>query len=334
VRDVRQLEPPLDHRRSRALQDLSRIAVLDCDDGLPGIERGIEHGVDFRGRQIAMLAAVESDVESVDRALGLPEVIGDDAGRVFAYRRLWARILGDACRELHDCAYARHLENVALILDCDHPSGEGWRRLDCGVEHSRDDDVDPVNGAAIRLCRRVETRHRLTDEVESVASLEGWCLAQRKLCCIACELAVGELVAAPVDDEAFLGAAFRDVDAPSFRSGTDQHIARGGARGAQPIVERRGRHRGAFLLGGRLLTKRDLVGRPAGDESNFDPRPIRVELVGEDFGQRGARALSDLRLRQPEGDLSARGDDPIGDFMLDAAPARRRAARNRRDRNE
>ena len=59
----------------------------------------------------------------------------------------------------------------------------------------------------------------------------------------------------------FSVAARGGIDVPVSARGADQHLARGGAGGAQPLVEHRGRHRGAFLLDGRLLPEGDLVGR-------------------------------------------------------------------------
>jgi hypothetical protein len=246
-----------------------------------------------------------------------------------------AHVLRDTRRQLHHRLHAGHFENIGFVLDPDHPPGEGRRRLDRGVEHSGDDDVDAIDGAAVRLRRRVEPRNRLADETETIAALERRSLVQRQLCRFACKLAVGEPVAVPVDDEALLGAAVRDVDAPSPGGGTDQHVASGGAGGAEPEVKRRRRHRGAFLLRGRFLAKRDPVGRPAGDESNFDVRPIRIELLGENLRQRGVRALSYLRLREPERDPSARrDDDPVGDFDLRPLAALGRAGELRRDGND
>ena len=85
----------------------------------------------------------------------------------------------------------------------------------------------------------------------------------------------------------------------------------------QALVERRGRHRGAFFLRRRLLPERDLVGGPAGHEPDLHPLPIGVELVGEDLWQRGVGPLPDLRLRQAERDLPAGGDqDPIRDLIV------------------
>jgi hypothetical protein len=88
-------------------------------------------------------------------------------------------------------------------------------------------------------------------------------------------------------------------------------------RDAQALVERRGRHRGAFFLRRRLLPKRDLVGGLAGHEPDLHPLPIGVELIGKDLRQRRVRSLPDLRLRQAERDLAAGGDqDPIRDLIV------------------
>jgi len=157
---------------------------------------------------------------------------------------------------------------------------------------------------------------------------------ERQLGGVRRELAISEPLATRIDDDAVLGAARRDLDVPSLRRGAHEHVARGGAGDAQALVERRGRHRGAFFLRRRLLPERNLVGGPAGHEPDLHPLPIGVELVGEDLRQRGVRPLPDLRLRQAERDLPAGGDqDPVRDLVVGVAIALR-ARRPPGDRDE
>jgi hypothetical protein len=59
-------------------QDLRRLASDQRRDGALGIEARLQHGVDPGAREIARAAAVELHVEHIERALGLPEMIGDD----------------------------------------------------------------------------------------------------------------------------------------------------------------------------------------------------------------------------------------------------------------
>ena len=66
----------------RAPQDLARPAALERGHALLGGQRGVQRGIDLGGREVAVGAAVEHDIERVERALGLPEMIRDDANRV------------------------------------------------------------------------------------------------------------------------------------------------------------------------------------------------------------------------------------------------------------
>ena len=93
MRDVGQHEAPLDDRGGALLQDPVRLASDQCRDGALAIEARRQHGVDSGARQIARAAAVEFHVERIERALGLPEMIGDDADRVVTRQMRYARVL-------------------------------------------------------------------------------------------------------------------------------------------------------------------------------------------------------------------------------------------------
>jgi hypothetical protein len=230
----------------------------------------------------------------------------------------------------HHRAHPGHFENIGLVVDGAHLPAEGARGLDGRVEHAGHHHVDAEDRAAVAFCRRIQARHRLADEVKLAALLERRRGAERQLGGGGGELPVGEPLAARIDDEAVLGAALRDIDAPALRRRAGQHVTCSSARGTQALIERRGRHRGALLLRRRLLPERDLVGRLAGHEPDLDARPIGVELVGENLRQRRVRALPHLRLREGERDIFARRDhDPIGDLV-----ALRGAASSHGDGNE
>ena len=186
MRDVRQHEAPLDDRRRTLLQEFARPAPDQRGDALLGFQRRIEHGVNLGAREIALAAAVEDDVERIDRTLGLPVIVGDDADRVVARRVLrmvrGAVLIGDRHRrQLHHGAHAGHLENFGLVVDRDHLPGEGGRRLDGGVEHAGHHHVDAVDRAAIALGRRVQARDRLADQGKPAAILERRHGVERKL---------------------------------------------------------------------------------------------------------------------------------------------------------
>ena len=69
------------------------MASQERGDAMLRVQRLVQLGIYRRRREIAVRAAVEGDVESVDRALGLPEAIRDDAtalsGEDLAMRGCW-----------------------------------------------------------------------------------------------------------------------------------------------------------------------------------------------------------------------------------------------------
>jgi hypothetical protein len=324
VGNVRQQEPPLDHRCRALFQDFLRLAFQQRSHPMLGVQGRVELRVDAGAGEIARDATVERHVEGIDGPFGLPEMIGDDSDRVVPrqvrrLRMLRAGVLVDdrKRRELHHRTHPRHLENVGFVLDGRHLPGEGARGLDGGVEHARHHDVDAEHRAAVAFRRRVQARHRLADQVKPAAFLERRRRVERQLGRAGGKLPIRELLAAAVDDVAALGPALRKIDTPSLGRRAHEHVAGSSAGGAQARVEHRGRHRGALFLHGRLLAERDLVGRSAGHEPDLDAGPVGVELVRQDLRQHGVRALPDLRLGEPERDLAVRRNhDPVGDLIV------------------
>jgi hypothetical protein len=340
MRDVRQHEAPLDDLGRATFKDFSRLPPDQRGDALLGVQAGLQHGVDLGGGEIAGDAAVEHNVERIERALGLPELIGDDADRVVARQIRQPWMLGAGVlvgngerRELHHRTHPGHFENIGLVVDGGHLPAERARALDGGVEHPGDHDVDAEDRAAVAFGRRIQARHRLADEMKSAALLERWRGAERQFGGGGGELPVRQPLAARIDDEAVLGAALRDIDVPRLRRRAGEHATGSSACNTQALIERRGRHRGALFLRRRLLPERDLVSRLAGHEPDLDALPIGVELVGENLRQRGVRPLPHLRLGEGERDLSARRDhDPIGDLV--AVVALRSATPSHGDGND
>src|SRR5262249_56409470 len=102
---------------------VSWVLLAQGSGAVLGVQAGLEHGVDLGGGEIAGGTAVEHHVERIERALGLPELIGDDADRVVArqVRQPWmpgARVLvGDGERgELHHRVHPGHLRISASLL--------------------------------------------------------------------------------------------------------------------------------------------------------------------------------------------------------------------------
>ena len=336
VGDVRQQKAPLDDRGRTFFQNLPRLTPLQRGDALLGVQAGLQHGFNLDGGQIGGDAAVELDVERIERAVGLPEPIGYDADgivprQIRQLRMLHARVfIGDGeRRELYHRMHAGHFQYFGFILDRGHLPGKSARRLDGGVEHAGHHDVDAEHRAAVAFPHRVQTRQWFSDQVEAALVFQGRVAAERQLGGRSGEVSVREPLAARIDDEAVLAAALSNIDIPLLRRGADEHVAGRGAGNAQAPEQRRGRHRGALLLRRRLLAECNLVGSLAGYEPDLDTLPIGVELVGENLRQRRIRALPHLRLRQAKRDLPARRDrDPVGDLVV----ALRGASANRHDK--
>ena len=135
--DVREYEVPLYHRGRLVTQNLPRRTDVDDRDSLVAVECGLQQGVDFRGRKAALRAAVEHDIQGVERPLGLPEMIGDHADRVIARQGYEPWMFGgglfvchgDRC-DPHYRVDARHLENFGFVSDCTTaPVKEGAIRI-------------------------------------------------------------------------------------------------------------------------------------------------------------------------------------------------------------
>src|ERR1051325_3413858 len=116
-----------------------------------------------------------------------------------------------------------------------------------------------------------------------------------------------------------LSAARRAIDLPRRRRRVDQHLARRGARLAQRLPRRADRGAAAGAHGARPA--RGILGH--GREPYA--RPIGLELLGEDHGETGLRALAHLGL------VDGEGDDPVGTDAQPGVGGERRGV-DRRDR--
>src|SRR5260221_11602947 len=99
-----------------------------------------------------------------------------------------------------------------------------------------------------------------------------------------------------MNDGTILGFASREWDAPFQGGGADQHFAGGGSRLPHriPSSTHTATASGALIaeeLAGARLFDRDLL-------------PVSLEFLGEDHRERGVHALSHLRTRNYDGDLS------------------------------
>ena len=129
----------------------------------------------------------------------------------------------------------------------------------------------------------------------------GWCAAAAQSCAVGRRRARGG-----VDDRPVLGAALGERARPSARrGGARQHLARGRAR----LAERRPRGARAGAAAGDL--EAELAGcrrRGARGVLHVDARRIDLELLGDEHGVRGHRALPHLHAVEREDHPVVGGD--------------------------
>jgi len=281
-------------------------------------------------RQQRLLVGRGEDVAGAERLVGVARRLGDDAG---AFARLaqprpdlrggdrpigpvgpghgqriqsllgGPRVVADHRHQIiqrYDLADARDGERLGLVEARDLAAAHRALGED-GELHPGRHGVDPIDGAAVHLVGRVEPLERPADHPERLGILQRRILRQRQASRRRDELAITGLAAARlVKDAAVLRAALGCGDAPALRGGFDQSRARGGAGLAQ------GRPEGADGVGiaGGLHSQQGvgielLVGRGV-----LEPHhpPSRVELLGEDHGNRGVGALPHLHLGHDQGD--------------------------------
>jgi len=114
-----------------------------------------------------------------------------------------------------------------------------------------------------------------------------------------------------VDDGAVLGDALLDRRAEALRRGGSKHLARGGAGRA----ERRPRGAHAAAPAGDLEAERRVgvvVAAVRGREPDLDAGGIDLELLGEERGVRGHRALPHLDAVEHEDHVVVRRDPQPG----------------------
>jgi len=104
-----------------------------------------------------------------------------------------------------------------------------------------------------------------------------------------------------VNDAAVGSAAFRFGDGPGLRRGGDEHLAAGGADTTErvPIGRSRGAATGALGAIFRFVEIGLL---------DADVFPSNVEFIGDDHGEMGLHALTDLGILGHDGDDAVRSD--------------------------
>ena len=140
-----------------ALDRLGRVAVLTGAVGDRRRQALLEVLRDRRARLRCAGALLPDNRQRVERPLGPPPGIGDDRDR---------RVV-----DLDDAAYPGHRRNLRLVVAHER-AAEHRARLDRGVQHARQRDVDRVDQAAVQLGRRVQPLQRLAGNLPIFRILE------------------------------------------------------------------------------------------------------------------------------------------------------------------
>ena len=275
------------------------VAVLIADEGLLGVEAGLEHLGDGGARDLGIRALVPNDRKRVERGLGLPPGIGDhrDAG----------------VADLHDLLHTLHAGDLGGV-EALHLAAEHRTILDRGVEHARQLDVDPVHHLAGGLVGGVEPLQRLAGNLPVLRVLELDFGRRLELGGGFGNLAKRRLAARRrVRNHAVRRRALGRRDLPLVGRGLDQHHASRRAalahvfvRGADATAAA-GRHVTPHALARDALARCRIFGR--------DFRPVALELLGDELGETGERALTHLGAGDADDDGVVRPDhDPSIDF--------------------
>ena len=181
------------------------------------------------------------------------------------------------------------------------------------VHHARDLHVAGVQRLAGHLVGEVDARNVLADQAEPILRLELLGLDRRQVLRRLGkrrDFAVADLpVGAGMDNRAEFGRELADRHVPALRHRVDQNLARLRARHAawHPVTARGD-------AGHHELRLEDRVVVGGGDRRllDLDLRPVGVQLLGDDQGQRGVDALPHLRRRSHDGDRAVGCNGDIG----------------------
>ena len=176
----------------------------------------------------------------------------------------------------------------------------GGSALEHGVQHAWQANVDTEQWRTRHHLRCVHAALRLADDAELGSALqwngsEVWCGQCRSR---GCQLAVGPLaLCGCMVDLPVAGGEFSHRHAGVCRRGLQQHLACGGTGLAQWQPIGGGRHAAT----GALRPKARGV---EGSVYHLHLRPVAVQFLGDEHGQRGFDALSDLGVLAGNGHLA------------------------------
>jgi hypothetical protein len=232
---------------------------------------------------------------------------------------------GDAAADLNDVADAGN--GLGFVgVEARHLAAEHRTLHDARDQHARPLHVEAELGCAVDLRGDVETRQRLTEDLEVLGIFQRDVLWHRQRRGLVGQRAVFHATSTrPMDDFAFFRRQAVLEDVPGLRGGGDEHRARGRAGLAQDLphpadaVAAGGQLRAAEIRVAELrIGRRPLV---------LDPAPVGVELFGEEHRHRRHDALAHLELRQHDRDVVI-GANLYPDVRLEEARGSGRAVRS------
>jgi hypothetical protein len=273
-----------------------RVAGLVADIGLVGIQTGLDEFRDRGARRLGVLARIPNDRQRLDRGLCMPERVSNHGNTGVA--------------DLHHLLHPGHAGHLGGIEALDLAAIDR-RILDGRDQQAGHLDVDAVDLLAGELVEGVEPLDALAGDLPILGVLELDVLGGLELGGRLGHLA--ESRGAPrrlVGDHAVGGVAFRGRDLPFIGGGLDQHFAGGGSALADIFV----RGANAAAAAGREIAPHALACQvlSGGGKLGGDLRPVAFELLGDQLGEAGERALAHLGARDPNDDGVVRLDHHPG----------------------
>ncbi len=283
----------------RARQRALGVAVLVADEGLLRIQPRLELLRNGRAGHLGVFALVPDDRQRIERGLGLPPVLRDHRNRGIA--------------DLDHFLHAFHALDLGGI-EALHLAAEHRAILDRRIQHAGQLEVRAVDHFSVHLHRGVEPLQRLAGDLPGLRILQRHVLRLLEPGSGFRDLAVGRgAFGGLVRDDAVRRRALGGGYAPLIGRGLHQHHARRRAALAHVLVRLPD---AAAAAGGevapRALARDALARRWILDDH---PLPVGIELLRDQLGETGDRALAHLGAHYPDDGGVVRPDhDPDGDF--------------------
>ena len=263
-----------------------RVAVLSRAVGRGCGQPLLEMLGNGRARLRCGRAFVPDDRQGIERPFRPPPGVGDDGDAAVLY--------------LHHLAHAGHGGDLRLVVALEL-AAEHRALLDRGAQHARQLDVDGVDLAAVELVGGIKPFQRLARDLPilRILELDALGVRRRELGGRRSDLAVAHRpLGCSVGDHAVCHGELADRHRPGLRGGLQQHHARRGPAAADIIL----RGADAAAAAGSHLAPGALAGEvgAGGDLLGGHLAPIAFELLGDELGEAGERALAHLRARDAD----------------------------------